>query len=170
MERWASSTVSRLLWLPAGRKVLADAEDVMSKPCSAPAATMKAVHRRRASEGGLLRVTIGNGCNDVLQPWSKRRAELDDATAVHIARLRAGRKPGREAPTTLSAKRTTSSPTWPRPPPTPRQRTAVTPVLIRRDKETDRDKADRREGSGTVRSLIPPPPRKALKINLGRTP
>ena len=114
----------------------------------------------------LLRVTI-NCCNDVHRsPWSKRRAELDDAT---LSTLRASEldEPGREAPDDAFGNRNLE--------PgdlaaalarlTPQQRTAVH-LFYFEGYATDEIAQITGERSGTVRSHLHRA-RKALKINLG---
>ncbi|WP_233789729.1 sigma-70 family RNA polymerase sigma factor [Eggerthella lenta] len=108
-----------------------------------------------------------NCCNDVHRsPWSKRRAELDDAT---LSTLRASEldEPGREAPDDAFGNRNLE--------PgdlaaalarlTPQQRTAVH-LFYFEGYATDEIAQITGERSGTVRSHLHRA-RKALKINLG---
>lgn len=94
MERWGD-TVLRLATSRMGS--VADAEDVFQTVFMRLLQSRERFTDDEHLKAWLLRVTI-NCCNDVHRsPWSKRRAELDDAT---LSTLRASEldEPGREAP------------------------------------------------------------------------
>ena len=94
MERWGD-TVLRLATSRMGS--IADAEDVFQTVFMRLLQSRERFTDDEHLKAWLLRVTI-NCCNDVHRsPWSKRRAELDDAT---LSTLRASEldEPGREAP------------------------------------------------------------------------
>ena len=105
MERWGD-TVLRLATSRMGS--VADAEDVFQTVFMRLLQSRERFTDDEHLKAWLLRVTI-NCCNDVHRsPWSKRRAELDDAT---LSTLRASEL---DDPTTLSATATSSPATWPR--------------------------------------------------------
>ena len=163
MERWGD-TVLRLATSRMGS--VADAEDVFQTVFMRLLQSRERFTDDEHLKAWLLRVTI-NCCNDVHRsPWSKRRAELDDAT---LSTLRASEldEPGREAPDDAFGNRNLE--------PgdlaaalarlTPQQRTAVH-LFYFEGYATDEIAQITGERSGTVRSHLHRA-RKALKINLG---
>lgn len=163
MERWGD-TVLRLATSRMGS--IADAEDVFQTVFMRLLQSRERFTDDEHLKAWLLRVTI-NCCNDVHRsPWSKRRAELDDAT---LSTLRASEldEPGREAPDDAFGNRNLE--------PgdlaaalarlTPQQRTAVH-LFYFEGYATDEIAQITGERSGTVRSHLHRA-RKALKINLG---
>ena len=145
MERWGD-TVLRLATSRMGS--VADAEDVFQTVFMRLLQSRERFTDDEHLKAWLLRVTI-NCCNDVHRsPWSKRRAELDDAT---LSTLRASELDGDLAAALARL--------------TPQQRTAVH-LFYFEGYATDEIAQITGERSGTVRSHLHRA-RKALKINLG---
>ena len=154
MERWGD-TVLRLATSRMGS--VADAEDVFQTVFMRLLQSRERFTDDEHLKAWLLRVTI-NCCNDVHRsPWSKRRAELDDAT---LSTLRASEldEPGREAPDDAFGNRNLEpgdlAAALARLTPPAAHRRA--PVLLRRICNR-RDSADHRRA--LRHRPIPPPPR-----------
>ena len=163
MERWGD-TVLRLATSRMGN--VSDAEDVFQTVFMRLLQSRDRFVDDEHLKAWLLRVTV-NCCNDAHRsPWSKRRSELDDATA---AKLRASEldEPGRERPDDALARRDLErgelSAALARL--TPRQRTAVH-LFYFEGYATDEIARITGERPGTVRSHLHRA-RKALKIDLG---